>query len=232
MGCYVMINDPQSLLSGLGDALNPARSNVLTNPDRFFSELSGREVNLTTPIGIMLIWTIVDAIYVVSVFGVLIIRNFPDEVVLTGIVIAAHVIKELVMSFTFWFIWAVMFYTISICFKGNGSFKRCLEFTGYGFIPVIVAPVIALAVTMVVLHTVEFPAGSPELMVDALMQHSLMKTIPAITCILGLWGAYIWTYGIKHARKISTRDALITVGVPVVISIVYYVNYVSIIMTI
>ena len=220
-----MINDTPSLFSGLGDALNPARSNVLTNPDRFFSELSKREVNLTIPALVVLICAITEVIYVVSVFGVLLIhQQFPDEVVLTGIVIAAHVIQELVMSFIFWFIWAVMFYTISIRFKGNGSFKRCLGFTGYGFIPVIVAHVIALAVTMVVLHTAEFPAESLELMVDALMQNSMMKTIPAITCLLGLWSVYIWTFGIKHARKISTRDALITVGVPGVIAIVYYLN--------
>ena len=106
----MMINDAQSLLSGLGDTLNPARSNVLTNPNRFFSELSEREVNLTTPVGIVLIWAIFDAIYVVSVLGVLLIRNFPDEVVSLGIVIAFRVVPELVMSFIFWFIWAVLFW--------------------------------------------------------------------------------------------------------------------------
>jgi hypothetical protein len=78
---------------------------------------------------------------------------------------------------------------------------------------------------MVVLHTAEFPAESLELMVDALMQNSMMKTIPAITCLLGLWSVYIWTFGIKHARKISTRDALITVGVPVGIASLCFINY-------
>ena len=219
-----MINDPQSLLSGLGDALNPARSNVLTNPDRFFSGLSERDVNLTTPVGIVLIRTVIDAIYVVIGLGVLLIRNFQEYVVPSGIVIAVLVVSGLAMSFICWFIWAVLFYIISIRFKGNGSFKRCLEFTGYGFIPVIVASVIELAVLMVVLLTVEFPAESLELMADALMQNSLMKKIPAITCLFGLWSAYIWTCGVKHARKISTRDALITVGVPGVIAIMCYLN--------
>lgn len=40
--CCVMINDAPSLLSGLGDALNPARSNVLATPNRFFGKLSER----------------------------------------------------------------------------------------------------------------------------------------------------------------------------------------------
>nr|QNO44368.1 hypothetical protein CAHJBFHG_00004 [Methanosarcinales archaeon ANME-2c ERB4]QNO45780.1 hypothetical protein HJDPDKJO_00004 [Methanosarcinales archaeon ANME-2c ERB4]QNO47206.1 hypothetical protein ADAEDOLL_00012 [Methanosarcinales archaeon ANME-2c ERB4]QNO47247.1 hypothetical protein FPGOGKGP_00006 [Methanosarcinales archaeon ANME-2c ERB4] len=209
--------------------MNHVRSNVLINPDRFFSELSEREVNLTIPALVVLIWAITDAIYVVIV-GALLIRNFPDEAISSGIVIAVLVIQAIVMSVVFGFIWAVLFYTISIHFKGNGSFKRCFEFTGYGFIPVIVAPIIALAVTMVVLHTVELPVESPELMLEALvlqlMQNSLMKTIPVITCLLGLWSVYIWMYGIKHARKISTRNALITVGVPVGIAFVCYVNYI------
>ena len=40
MSVNVMINDTPSIPGGLGDALNPARSNVLTTPDRLFSELS------------------------------------------------------------------------------------------------------------------------------------------------------------------------------------------------
>ncbi len=38
MSVKVMINDTPSVLSGLGDELNPARSNVLTTPDRLFSK--------------------------------------------------------------------------------------------------------------------------------------------------------------------------------------------------
>jgi hypothetical protein len=41
--CCLMINGTPPLLSRFGDALRTiARSNVLTTPDRFFSELSER----------------------------------------------------------------------------------------------------------------------------------------------------------------------------------------------
>ena len=196
---------------------------VLTDPDRFFSELSKRDVNLKIPAGIVLISALIDAILLVMIIGT-IMRRFPGDMAQSGTDTAALIIVELISGFAFWLVVAGVFYAISVLFKGNGSFKRCLAFTGYGFIPVIVAPVIALAVTMVVLLTVEFSAENMEVMIDALMQNFLMKTIPAITCLLGLWSVYIWTFGIKHARKISTRDALITVGVPGVIATVYYLN--------
>ena len=203
--------------------------NVLTDPDRFFSELSERAVNLTIPAGIVLISALIDAILIVMVVGT-IMRKFPGDLAQSGTEAAVCIIVELISGFAFWFIVAGVFYAISVLFKGNGSFKRCFEFTGYGFIPAIVASVIGLAVIMVVLLTIEVPVESPELMAQTLMlqleQNPLMKTLPIITNLLGLWGAYIWIFGIKHARNISTRGALITVGVPAGVAIMSHLNYV------
>jgi len=141
--------------------------NVLIDPDRFFGELSERDANLTIPAGIVLIVAILEAIYAVVVIGALTYR-FPEEA-LPPLAIALIAIAEIVMSYTFWYICAIIFYVVSILFRGDGSFKRCLEFTGYGFIPVIVASVIMLAVTPIVLLTVEFPVESPELVVQTLV---------------------------------------------------------------
>lgn len=208
---------------------------VLTDPDQFFGELSERSVNLTIPAGIVLISALIDAILLVMIIGT-IMRRFPGDLTQPGTATAALIIEELVSGFAFWFIVAGVFYAISVLFKGNGAFKRCLEFTGYGFIPAIVASVIGLAVIMVVLSTTEFPVESPELMTQTLMpqleQNPLMNTLPIITNLLGLWGAYIWIFGIKHARNISTRDALITVGMPAGIAILSHLNYAYNIITI
>jgi hypothetical protein len=209
--------------------------NVLTDPDRFFSELSDRETNLAIPAGIVLILALINAILFVVLIGT-IMRRFPGDMMQPGTDTAALVIEELISGFAFWFIVAAIFYAISLLFKGNGSFKRCLEFTGYGFIPAIVASVIGLAVIMVVLLTIEFSVESPELMTQTLMpqleQNPLMKTLPAITNLLWLWEAYIWIFGIKHARNISTRAALITVGVPAGIASMGHLNYAYNIITI
>ncbi|MEA3283286.1 MAG: Yip1 family protein [Euryarchaeota archaeon] len=209
--------------------------NVLTDPDRFFSELSEREVNLTIPAGIVLISALIDAILIVMIIGT-IMRRFPVDMVQSGTGTASLIIGELISGFAFWFIVAAVFYAISVLFNGNGAFKRCLEFTGYGFIPAIVASVIGLVVIMVVLLTIEFPVESTELMIQTLTpqleQNPLMKTLLIITNLLGLWAAYIWIFGIKHARNISTRDALITVGVPAGIAIMSHLNHTYNIITI
>jgi hypothetical protein len=38
-----------------------------------------------------------------------------------------------------------------------------------------------------------------------------------------LWSANIWVFGLKHARTLSTRDAVITVAIPVLVYIAYSV---------
>jgi hypothetical protein len=38
-----------------------------------------------------------------------------------------------------------------------------------------------------------------------------------------LWSANIWVFGLKHARNLSTRNAVITVAIPVLAYIAYTV---------
>ena len=149
-------------------------TDVLTNPDRFFAELSARDMNMTIPLLIVLIAANITTPGIVAISGLLTL-------------------------FTLWLLCTGVFYVISIFFGGEGSFKRCLEFVGYGFIPIFVLLWIRSVVIFLTLPpTIDF---------------SSVYTIIGI--LLLLWSANIWIFGIKHARNLSARNALITVGVPV-----------------
>jgi len=52
----------------------------------------------------------------------------------------------------------------------------------------------------------------------------LMQASGIIGILVVLWSANIWIFGIKHARNVSTKNALITVGVPVGMYIVYLIS--------
>ena len=141
-----------------------------------------------------------------------------------GIGAVAGAIGGLLMQFIMWLLYAGVFYAISILFKGEGSFKRCLEFTGYGFIPTIIGAIIGLAVMMTVLPTIEFSLEDPQLFQQTLMQDPLIQASTVIGILLMLWSANIWIFGVKHARNLSTKDALITVGVPVGLYLIYSIS--------
>jgi hypothetical protein len=94
---------------------------LITNPDRFFAELSGRDASLKTPFAIVLVSAIAPAI--------------ANMICYSSIAVPPRTIVGLIAPFIGWFLCVGAFYAISILFRGVGSFKRVLEFTGYGFIP-------------------------------------------------------------------------------------------------
>ncbi|RZN31210.1 MAG: hypothetical protein EF813_12555 [Methanosarcinales archaeon] len=159
-------------------------ASVLTNPDGFFSELSAKDVNMEIPLLIVLI-------------------ALSSTVIVSGIV----AIISLLVVFIMWLLCTGVFYIISIFFGGKGSFKRCLEFVGYGFIPMIVLLWIRPIIVITLPPTIDF---------------SSVYTILGITILL--WSANIWIFAVKHARNLSARNALITVGAPVGLYLIYNIS--------
>ena len=159
---------------------------LITNPDRFFGELSGRDPNLLAPSLIVLITATISAVSTAMM---------PYS---SGAA-AAEVAIRLITPFIWWFLCAGAFYALSVFFRGVGSFKRVLEFTGYGFIPQILSAIF-----------------------NALIMHALLPllaslppfttyVIAIIGLLLFLWSVAIWVFAVKHARNLSTQDALFTV---------------------
>ena len=59
---------------------------------------------------------------------------------------------------------------------------------------------------------------------QSLLQNPTMQPASAVTLLFLLWSANIWIFGVRTGRKISTRDAAMTVGVPVLLYILYTVS--------
>ncbi len=179
-------------------------ANVLTNPDRFFAELSQRDVNLRTPFAIVLVAAIVATISNVMMSGVM-ASSFPRGVGVSIYLPATiRVIRGFIAPFGSWLLCSGVFYAISRLFGGYGSFVRVFEFVGYGFIPHIVGSVVGLAVIMVVTPNELLSMGFQQI-------HPLILIFSIIQLLLVLCGAIIWIFAVKHARNIGTKHAIITV---------------------
>ena len=191
-------------------------TDLLTNPDRFFAELSQRDVNLRAPFVIVLVSAIIGAIYAMMMFRVM-MSSLPEEiVVVSGVLATISVTSNLITPFISWILCAATFYAISMLFKGEGSFSRVFEFVGYGFVPMIIASVVGIVTTMIMAPAVGFQFNNPELLQQTMMQH-LSSYSPAmvvstiIQILLVLWIVVIWVLGVKHARNLGTGHAIITV---------------------
>jgi len=204
---------------------------VLTNPDKFFETRKKGEESLKLPVFIVLISGIIGSISTFlssSIMMEAMAKTLPPEAQgFMSFMPIGSAIGAVIASFIAWLIIAAVFFGISCIFKGEGKFKRTLEFVGYGYIPTIIGGLISAVllynfVTTVQIPTITDPTKINEV-ITPLMKSPMMLLSSVISILFMLWSANIWVFGLKHARNLSTRNALITVAIPVAAYILYSV---------
>lgn len=202
---------------------------VLLNPGHFFEMHMRSEPSLKIPALIALVIGLIGAVSAVLVAN-LIVGLLPAEAQAFGVIMVGFAaVGGLVGGFLTWFIFGIVFYLISIVFKGEGSFKRTLEFVGYGFLPQVFGGIIGTVFSYQLLSNLTIPATTtPEQMVEfsenlasVLVTDPLAQVAGLVGILFMVWSANIWIFGMKYARNLSTRDAALTVGVPVGLYILY-----------
>lgn len=210
---------------------------ILINPGAFFADLMGeKEESFKWPLIIILAGGIAAAGYGYLIGGAtaqMMAGALPGiEVLIT----LSSAIGALVGIFIFWLVWTAVIYGLSMIFKGQGSFKRTLQVTGYGYLPQVIGSVISIIVALEYVPKIVVPHITSAMMQDpaaiqevtkALLQDPAMmemtQIISIVTIVFLLWSANIWIFGLQKARNLSPRDAALCVGIPVIAYILYLV---------
>jgi len=206
---------------------------VLTNPNGFFEARMRETESLKIPALIVLISGLISGIAAYLITGLtleMLSETLPPEALGLATTIGgiSAFIGALVFSLIIWVIFAAVFFGISSVFKGEGSFKRTLEFVGYGYIPMILSGIISAVLMYNFISTAQIPhVTDPAEIADVITQWVTTNPMVRLSSVIGmlfmLWSANIWLFGLKHARNLSTRNALITVAIPVALYILYSV---------
>jgi hypothetical protein len=209
---------------------------ILIRPGAFFQDAIAEKDSLKIPGLIILALGIVSAVYAYLIGGLtgkMMAGLIPG---MESIIAISTVLGALFGIFVFWGIWAGVFYLISSLFKGKGTFKRSLEFIGYGYLPQIFGAILTVIVAIQYIPRVIVPeittaaAQDPQLIqeaVKALMHDPAMMEMTQIISIISivflLWSVNIWIFGMRNARQLSERDSALCVGIPVVGYILYVI---------
>jgi len=206
---------------------------VLTNPNKFFETRKKEKEDLKIPVFIVLISGIIGGISAFLSSRIMMeamAKTLPPEAQgFMSFMPIGTAIGAVIISFIVWLIIAAVFFGISCIFKGEGNFKRTIEFVGYGYIPTIIGGLISLVLVYNFVTTVQIPAITTtdptkiKEVITPLMKSPMLMLSSAVGMLFMLWSANIWVFGLKHARKLSTRNALITVAIPVAAYILYSV---------
>lgn len=202
--------------------------NLLFDPNSFFREKSRNNVDFKYPILILLVTAIiamVSSFLVMNQFSGLLPSDMSSSI--STIAIVFGIAGGLIGTFLYWFLLTGILYSISYVFDSKGSFKRTLEFIGYGFVPQIFSSLIGVVITYKLTASVDFSSQDSQLITQSIEQmfsnNPLFYTSQIIGILCLLLSAYIWVFALLHARNMSFKNAAFTVGIPVGLSIAYQI---------
>ena len=198
---------------------------VLTNPNGFFKKKITEKIEWKNPFIIMAFMAVVGTITIYTTM-MSTMQSFMDmdflgaagQAIMIGFLIIGSIIGVLFS----WILYTGIFYVISVIFHGEGDFKRLMEFVSYGFIPNIAGSLISAYYTSKVFSNIDFASVTdPQAMQDMIYADPSMKIATALGIIFTLWSANIWIFALQYARNLSLKNAAITVGVPIGLSVLY-----------
>ncbi len=194
---------------------------ILTDPDNFFSEKMQHKVSLGTPILIIALLAILSAVNAMIV-AQMIIEVLPAEAAaFAGVGAAIGGVAAFITTIIMWVVYAAIFYGISALLGGAGEFKRVLEFVSYGFIPSMFSGIAGIIAIKTSFSVENLMMEDPTMIQQAMLNDPTMKMTMILGIIFTLWSASIWIFGLVHARNLSVKNALITVGIPIGLYILY-----------
>lgn len=200
---------------------------VLTDPRTFFRERAD-DPSLKGPA------LVVTAIGVLTAFALVFqyrtfvqlfegIEGTSDTVI--QVILAVTFLTTLVSPFVIWLLYAGVFHAISVVFDGDGEFSDTLALVGWGFVPSVLNGLasVVLEFYRFEIRGVDVPSDlNPESMGEftAQIQEGPVVVLSALLAIaFTLWSAYLWTLAMEYARDLSTRNAVLTIALPVLVGI-------------
>jgi hypothetical protein len=207
---------------------------LLLRPDTFFSERIKEPENLKVPGIIVIIGAIIAAVgsYLISGIYEGLFTAAAGEGMASLLGIFSAVSAFFAFIIIWWVVFTGIFYLLSMAFSGSGTFKRTLEFAGYGLVPVIIGSVISLLISLYYLPMIEVPVisniqdpAAVQRVMSGIFEDPAFREFTQISAIISAiflaWSANLWIFAIRHARTLSLRNAIVVVLVPVVIFMIY-----------
>jgi len=125
----------------------------------------------------------------------------------------------LIVAFIFWILYALVFYILSFFLKGTGSFKETLAVVGIGTLPQVFGTLLTMIIMAVYLPTIRITSIAG--IEDAMRSSPMVMMSGILGLIFLLWSANIWIFGIAKVRSLEKKQAILVVGLPVLLSMIY-----------
>lgn len=195
---------------------------VLANPGGFFEKKSKEEIDMKPPyaiIGTVTLLTLITAFILMRELMENLFNGTP--IIAQRSVVSLGLIVVMISVTIGWLMTSSAFYAVSALLGGQGDFKRVVEFVAYGFLPLVLSSAISLLLMITMCSFMDFPINDLQALETAMLSTPYVIASNVTSIILTLWSANIWVFAMIHSTNLTVRDALITVGVPIGIYLIY-----------
>lgn len=221
--------EPVSLAPRPAQTRHPSLLELFTNPRGFFEALETQPVSLGMPsliVDMVAILGALTAYLSTSMVFSKVSGQLAGQLAGMGTALGAGIAVGTFFGIIFvWIIIAAVFFLLSMAFNGRGDFNRLLAYVGYGHIPQVIGGVITLALTWNYYSNLRIPPlTTPEAIQEwatSINSDPAMQLATVIGLLFLLWSANIWIFGVRTGRMLSTRNAAITVAVPLLVYILF-----------
>lgn len=194
---------------------------VLYDPDAFFDRRSKGDVSLRGPGLIVFLNALVAMVPVYLTMNEL-MGALPEQArAFAGVGVVIGAVSAFIGIFAYWILGSALIHALTSFLGGRGSFRRTVEYVGYGFLPSVLGAAIGALVLWQVLPTVEFSVADPEATAQALQENEAVALSSVANAVFFLWSANIWIFGTMRHRGLSRKQSLLAIGIPVAILIAW-----------
>lgn len=203
---------------------------LLISPDTFFSVRMEEPQDLRIPGIIVIIGAVIAAVgaYLISGIYAGMFAAAGGEGMATLMGVMGGVSAFFGFIIVWWLVFAGIFHLLSMVFSGTGTFRRTLEHVAFGLVPVVIGSCIALLVSLYYLPMIEVPVitsfqdpAAIQRVMSMILEDPAYRELTRVTSLISViflaWSANLWIFGIRHARGLTVKSAMVVVLVPVVI---------------
>ena len=128
-------------------------------------------------------------------------------------------LSAVIGTYLFWIFYALVFYILSYLLKGSGSFKETLAVVGIGYLPQVFGTLLTTIIMAVYLPTIRITSLAG--IEDAMRFSPMVMMSGFLGLVFLLWSANIWIFGMAKVRSLEKKQAILVVGLPVIIYMIY-----------
>ena len=193
---------------------------LLVFPDRFF-RVRSLEPSLRGPALLVLTVAAIELVGTLPVVWASASGMPADTPLFVPLLLLTTALGTVLSVFVVWGLFALAFHAISAWFYGSAtSWTTTIAFTGWGFLPRLPEAALGAVASVVVFSTATLP-DDPDAVpaaVRELQADPLFLALDALGLLFLAWQAVLWTFAMRHGRRLTLGQAARTVAGPVLVA--------------